>query len=91
MIALDVLWATVISYWTNIVKRRAMKQELIHRSLISHLRVHFKKDTQIARQRVGNMFIYQVAKSLLLKHPLDIMQRPRKCVLLIHDYSLHNL
>ena len=53
MVALDVLWATVISYWTNVVKRRAMKRDLIRRTLISQLRVHFNTDKAIDRQRVG--------------------------------------
>ena len=87
MVALDVLWSSVISYWTRVVKRLGMKRDLVKRSVISHLRVHFKKDTLLDRQRVGNMFVFQTIKKLLLDHPADIMKTPRKCVMLIHNYT----
>ena len=87
LVTLGALWGTVIQYWCNRVRRLGMKQEQRKRAVISQLKMKFHCDNLLDRKRVLNMYIYQIIKQVLCKHPKVVMSNPERVVRLIQTYT----
>ena len=88
---MDELWGITLCYWLRVVKTKGMSQDVIKRSVISHLRVYHGNASLLDRKRVLNMHVYRIIKYLLLHCPGQIMSNPRVVKQLLNQYERVNV